>query len=405
MVKRKTRAAGLQSSLDFANMSWPPGMMQNGMGNPMGMMPMMMPMGMMPNGMGMPMGMMPCGGTPPSAQATTQMPCGSTPAMPMPPVVMDLTGSDPGSFTFPDDDSRLSTAFKALGCNWKFGVGRVCPRKFRASLCCACNPAEWPMLRLSQLSDEEIDLLLYILTGISPMTRPVDLGAGTKREAREAARLQSQVKARKQPERLRHLTEDLDNLGVVAMRLGYAPEWLSPDLRRQYNAARERAGMAQQSMWTGGIGDTPKKAALAIENPEAEAEPEPPVVTAPPAPKKRSAAEAFGARAKACPSKPVAQPAEPVENSPINVSWQVPALNMTRLTPRGIKKTAIHDDDDRNPKADPDDDDRDPKADPALAIENTMIENPALAIEGDEHDDEVGSTPPVPEMNFDWTDN
>lgn len=100
------------------------------------------------------------------------------------------------------------------------------------------------------------------------------------------------VKLRKQPERLRHLTDDLDNLGVVAMRLGYVAEWLSPGLRQQYEAARLRAGFTMPSMWSGGCGGCGAKT-LAIENAEEETGDAAPTVTEKTPNKKRTASEAF----------------------------------------------------------------------------------------------------------------
>ena len=49
---------------------------------------------------------------------------------------------------------------------------------------------------------------------------------------------------KKHPGRLQHLSDELDNLAAVAMRLGYNPSWLSPVLRQQYDAALLRQGHA-----------------------------------------------------------------------------------------------------------------------------------------------------------------
>ena len=87
---------------------------------------------------------------------------------------------------FVDDDRKLSTAYRSLGCSWMVGEGRCCPKKFRMSLITSCNSAEYPMVRLSQLGEEQIDMLLYILTGILPSTRTQDLGCTCKIEARVA---------------------------------------------------------------------------------------------------------------------------------------------------------------------------------------------------------------------------
>ena len=60
---------------------------------------------------------------------------------------------------FPDDKSRLSTAFRGLGLSWLHGAKRVCPKKFRMSLISSCDPQQWPMFKLSQLTEEEVDAL------------------------------------------------------------------------------------------------------------------------------------------------------------------------------------------------------------------------------------------------------
>ena len=95
-------------------------------------------------------------------------------------------------------------------------------------------------MRLSQLTDEETDLLLFIVAGINPATKPTDMAASNKGGARDAAREQHICKMSKHRGRLQHLTDELDNLPAVAMRMGYSPEWLSPELRAQYEAARLR---------------------------------------------------------------------------------------------------------------------------------------------------------------------
>ena len=54
--------------------------------------------------------------------------------------------------TYPDDGSKLSTTYKAIGLLWKHSLKRVTPKKFRGSLCSACNNDEYPLLKMSQLS-------------------------------------------------------------------------------------------------------------------------------------------------------------------------------------------------------------------------------------------------------------
>ena len=78
------------------------------------------------------------------------------------------------------------------------------------------------MMRLSQLSEEAMDCLGYILHGVSPDTKVLDMGCSNKGDIRESLRTQFMVKSRKNPNRLALLGEDLDNLHIVAARLGYS---------------------------------------------------------------------------------------------------------------------------------------------------------------------------------------
>ena len=149
--------------------------------------------------------------------------------------------------TFPDDKAKMSSSYRTLGMMWKTGERRCMTKKFRMSLIASCNSLEWPMMRLSQLTDEQVDLLLYICTGISPLTRPNDMGATDKRHARVMAHQQHAVKIERQPTRLQQMSDEMDNLASVAMRLGYAAEWLSPELRQVYDRGREIATNLSQA--------------------------------------------------------------------------------------------------------------------------------------------------------------
>jgi hypothetical protein len=166
----------------------------------------------------------------------------------------------PNRPSFPDDSSRISSALKSIGLLWMNGPRRCCSKKFRASLICSANSEEWPMMRLSQLNEEETDLLLYCVAGIAPSTRPGDLAAESKGACRDAARKQHLVKLRKFPMRLQQLTEDCDNVAGVAMKLGYSPDWLSDGLRNHWIMSRQCTGLATQSLATAGMRTTAPKA-------------------------------------------------------------------------------------------------------------------------------------------------
>ena len=149
---------------------------------------------------------------------------------------------------FGDDASKLSKAYKAIGCQHMFGVRRVFPKKLRASLICACNSDLWPMVRLSQLSEEETDWLLYCVASISPVTKPADFGTDTKGQTRRNVAQQYRAMMKRNPSRLGQLSEELDNVGTVAMKLGYEPDWLSPELRAQYDHRVDRASRGRPAM-------------------------------------------------------------------------------------------------------------------------------------------------------------
>ena len=139
---------------------------------------------------------------------------------------------------WPDDKSKLGTSYRTLGMSWLSGERKAMTKKFRMQMVNSCDPLRFPMMTLAQLTCEQLDLLLYIVTGISPATRPHDFGASCKRDARRMCRQQHLQKLKRQPGRMDQLTDELDNLPVVAMRLGYQPEWLSPALRQAFIQSR-----------------------------------------------------------------------------------------------------------------------------------------------------------------------
>ena len=87
-------------------------------------------------------------------------------------------------------------------------------------------------MRISHLSEEAVDCLVYILCGVSPDTKVADMGCSTKGEIRENLRCQFMVKSRKKPNRLAVLGDELDNLHIVAARLGYSMALFTPNTRQ-----------------------------------------------------------------------------------------------------------------------------------------------------------------------------
>ena len=91
---------------------------------------------------------------------------------------------------WPDDKSKLGTSYRTLGMSWLSGERKAMTKKFRMQMTNSCDPLRFPMMTLAQLTCEQLDLLLYIVTGISPATRPHDFGASCKRDARRMCRQQ-----------------------------------------------------------------------------------------------------------------------------------------------------------------------------------------------------------------------
>ena len=76
------------------------------------------------------------------------------------------------------------------------------------------------MVRITQLDDEMVDLLLSILSGVLPNTRLVDLRVETKGHARAAVRSQYMVKMKANQSRLTIMSEELGNLPVLMLSSG-----------------------------------------------------------------------------------------------------------------------------------------------------------------------------------------
>ena len=151
--------------------------------------------------------------------------------------------------SFADDGARLSTCYRQLGLVWSIGEKRCCPKRFRASLITVCDPMEWPTVKLAQMSEEETDLMLFIVTGLLPTTRTVDLGAKTKGEAREAVHALFQHRMKKNASRLSALSDELDNLAQVALRMGYPPELFSKELHLAYQKFKQ----SREASFTGDV--------------------------------------------------------------------------------------------------------------------------------------------------------
>ena len=120
-----------------------------------------------------------------------------------------------------DDDHKLPSAYRVLGCLWKFGARAVIPRKLKTTVLQQVDPQEWTCFRLALLDEVQIDCLIFIVTGAKPTTRISDLGCKTKGQLRDALVREALRIARAHPERKTGLGADLKNAVTEALRLGY----------------------------------------------------------------------------------------------------------------------------------------------------------------------------------------
>ena len=134
---------------------------------------------------------------------------------------------------YDDDKNKISNAYKALGLQHEHGKTRCTATRFRISLITSCNSDDYPHLRLSQLSSEYVDMLLYQCAKILPNTKPSDLGAANKRDARLAVRKQYEVRLARGRARFDEIAEDFSNLPQIAVRDGYPLSMCTTETRQR----------------------------------------------------------------------------------------------------------------------------------------------------------------------------
>lgn len=134
--------------------------------------------------------------------------------------------------SYPDDGSRLSTAYKAIGMSWIHGVKHVVARRFRMSLIESCAPTMFPCFKLSQLEECELDCLLFLVCGILLNTRVADLNCPTKGFVRRHVPAMHRALIKCNPQRLQMLTEELSTVVGCDLRNGFPSNLLPPGLPR-----------------------------------------------------------------------------------------------------------------------------------------------------------------------------
>ena len=144
-------------------------------------------------------------------------------------------GNDGGRIKEDDDNKKLSPKIKQLGQAWKVGPAAA-PKQFRISLWVACDSERFEFLRLTQLSEEMIDLLIRNLAQL-PCTMPmVDFGITIRGEIRHKVRRSHKQLLRQNPGRLSGMSLDYNNLATIAVQLGYPVQLLSDTLRNLVEA-------------------------------------------------------------------------------------------------------------------------------------------------------------------------
>ena len=227
---------GMMPPPSMPGMMHPPGMMAPGMMPPssMGWAPGMMAPGMMAPGMMPPPSMAP---STRSRSRSRDRPAlrrrGSSPRNKAPSRDAGVA-EDPDCPKFPDDYKCFSSAYKHLGCQWDYGEKIITRRSYRQTLLVCCDQQLFAQCVTSQLSEDQLDMLIFCVSGMSPRTLIRSIGASTKRALRLQIRSRYKDLQRRNPQRLQMLAENFANLGQVAMQLGYAVEDLRPEYRVQY---------------------------------------------------------------------------------------------------------------------------------------------------------------------------
>ena len=138
---------------------------------------------------------------------------------------------------FKDGDNKLSSSYVWFGAVFRYGQRKSLPKKFRLSCIVWMNPDIWTPIRISNLSEDEVDMLIYLLTSVKAETRISDLQCATKYELRELLVRESMRLLTAQPERLTSLSSDLTNVARVAYDHGYPVSSMSPAIMNSIGIA------------------------------------------------------------------------------------------------------------------------------------------------------------------------
>ena len=151
--------------------------------------------------------------------------------------------------TFPDDQSKLSTAYKSLGQAHVVGKTKCSSTRYRASLICACNCDEWPMLRLACLESEQLDWLLYFVSRVRPDIKTASFASTFKRQSRAGVRRQHAHLLLKNDRVCDGLMDGFENLLMMTVQVGYPVKLLSPQAAQEvarYHMSQVPGGVFQR---------------------------------------------------------------------------------------------------------------------------------------------------------------
>lgn len=150
---------------------------------------------------------------------------------------------------FKDGTHKISTAYQWFGGVHKHGMRKALTKKIRLSCIIWINPDTWTPIRLAVLSEEQVDMLCFLLCTVKPDTKVADLQCSNKHELRECLLREHLRLITAQPERLSSLASDLSNIEIIAHSHGYPISLMTPDtvayICRVTGGSSGEAGTAQ----------------------------------------------------------------------------------------------------------------------------------------------------------------
>lgn len=130
-----------------------------------------------------------------------------------------------------DDNDNLSNSYRNWGGLFHHNSRAIIPRRLRGSCIIKNDGQRWTVNLVSNLDENEVDELSFVLSGLSETSRICDLGVHTKGQLRAAFTREVQRSLEINPQRHFMLAPDLSNLTVLCLRLGLPLESIAPERR------------------------------------------------------------------------------------------------------------------------------------------------------------------------------